>query len=260
VVCCCCCLAPINPLGYSHKLHVCSQSEAAGVFVHILIAKTTLYLCVSIKYSVEIRYAPPGATNPRQKLFACVHYFCCDKTPAAAHCVILCSSLEFQHACIPLFILLRIKCLSPRNTKQRISIMPIIIMNLVKLRRGKSAPVLSSTQRLPLRLSISFAPMHTIVIYIPCMNAHIQKSLAAKLALPLASWAGERTSIRNDLNFSLSWNSTRALCAREKTYFQCAHGDDECRLGCNLEIIPSMLGVCSAPSRNMGCFCARRVR
>jgi len=187
VVCCCCCLAPINPLGYSHKLHVCSQSEAAGVFVHILIAKTTLYLCVSIKYSVEIRYAPPGATNPRQKLFACVHYFCCDKTPAAAHCVILCSSLEFQHAYIPLFILLRIKCLSPRNTKQRISIMPIIIMNLVKLRRGKSAPVLSSTQHLPLRLSISFAPMHTIVIYIPCMNAHIQKSLAAKLALPLAS-------------------------------------------------------------------------
>jgi hypothetical protein len=27
VVCCCCCLAPINPLGYSHKLHVAASLQ-----------------------------------------------------------------------------------------------------------------------------------------------------------------------------------------------------------------------------------------
>jgi hypothetical protein len=51
-------LAPINPSGYSHKLHVSRLKGARGVFVRILIAKTAPYLCVSIKYSVEIRCAP----------------------------------------------------------------------------------------------------------------------------------------------------------------------------------------------------------
>jgi hypothetical protein len=76
------------------------------------------------------------------------------------------------------------------------------------------------------------------------MTAHIQKSLAAKLAPPLLE--RENAPASEMILISHSRETQLELCAREKTYFQCAHGDDECRLGCNLEIIPSMLGVCSA--------------